>query len=106
MLTKRNPYGYGYPSITELLLLTQQAERNAKKKFDALSKEEQDEAIKEKEKEAKAIEALQEQKRVNACISQGKCPECLGKLIRGKKDKKNGYKRTWKCISCNKDIIN
>lgn len=105
MLTKRNPYGY--PSITELLLLTQQAaERNAKRKFDALSKEDQEEVIKAKEEEKKAREALQEQKRVNAYINQGKCPECLGKLIRGKKDKNNGYKRTWKCISCNKDIIN
>lgn len=90
-----NPYGDPYPSITELMLLTQQA----KKRFKSLPQEEQDRITSERE-------ALKEQKRVNACINQGKCPECLGKLIRGKKDKKNGYKRTWKCLKCNKDIIN
>jgi len=106
MLTNRNPYGDAYPSMTGLLSLILQAKQHAKKKFDALSKEEQDMVIKAKEEEAKTREAIQEQKRVNACINQGKCPKCLGKLIRGKKDKKNGYKRTWKCLSCDKDIIN
>jgi RNase P subunit RPR2 len=28
------------------------------------------------------------------------CPDCEGKLIRGKKDKKNGYKRIWACTNC------
>ena len=95
MLTKRNPYGDPYLSMMELLDLTQQA----KKEFKSLPQEEQDRITSERE-------AIQEQKRVNACINQGKCPKCLGKLIRGKKDKKNGYKRTWKCLSCDKDIIN
>lgn len=106
MLTIKNPYGDYYPFMTDLLLMAHQAKQDAKKKFDALSKEEQDMVIKTKGEEAKAREALQEQKRVNACIIQGKCPECQGKLIRGKKDKKNGYKRTWMCVTCNKDIIN
>ena len=95
MLTKRNPYGDPYLSMMELLDLTQQA----KKEFKSLPQEEQDRITSERE-------AIQEQKRANACISQGKCPHCLGKLIRGKKDKKNGYKRTWKCLKCDKDIIN
>jgi len=95
MISSNNPYRDPYPSITELLLMTQQA----KKRFKSLPQEEQDRITAERE-------ALQEQKRVNACISQGKCPECLGKLVRGKKDKKNGYKRKWKCTSCDKDIIN
>ena len=90
-----NPYGDPYPSISELLHMTQQA----KKRFMSLPQEEQDRINAQRE-------ADQEQKRVNACINQGKCPECLGKLVRGKKDKKNGYKRTWKCLSCDKDIIN
>jgi len=94
MLTKRSPYGDPYPSITSLLLLSDQAKRE----FKALPQEEQDRIISERE-------ALQEQKRANACINQGLCPNCLEKLIRGKKDKKNGYKRTWKCINCDKDII-
>jgi len=92
-----NSYPYGDPllSITMLSALTQQA----KKSWNARPQEERDRITAERE-------AIQEQKRANACISQGKCPHCLGKLIRGKKDKKNGYKRTWKCLKCDKDIIN
>jgi len=95
MLSSTRPFGDPYPSITELLLITQQA----KKKFKALPQEEQDRITSERE-------AIQEQKRVNACINQGLCPDCLSKLVRGKKDKKNGYKRTWTCLKCEKDIIN
>jgi len=94
MLTKRNPYGDPYLSMMELLDLTQQA----KKEFKSLPQEEQDRITSERE-------AIQEQKRANACINQGLCPDCLGKLIRGKKDKKNGYKRTWNCVKCDKDMI-
>jgi len=95
MLTKRNPYGYMLPSMMELLILTQQA----KSEFNSLPQDEQDRINTERE-------SLQEQKKVNECIQQGLCPDCLGKLIRGKKDKKNGYKRTWKCLKCDKDIVN
>lgn len=105
MPTNRNPYG-DYPSMIGLLSLIQQSKRDAKKKFNALSKEEQDIVIKQREEEAKARDIEQEQKRVSACINQGQCPNCLGKLLRGKKDKKNGYKRTWKCLMCDKEIIN
>lgn len=28
------------------------------------------------------------------------CPDCEGKLSRGKKEKKLNYERTWKCNSC------
>jgi len=94
MLTKRNPYGDIYPSITELLLMTQQS----KNRFKSLPQEEQDRITSERE-------AIKEQKRVNACINQGLCPDCLSKLIRGKKDKKNGYKRTWNCLKCDKDVV-
>lgn len=41
----------------------------------------------------------------NSLICRGICPKCNSKLIRGKKDKKNGYKRTWRCESCNMDFI-
>ena len=34
-------------------------------------------------------------------IRQGNCPSCEGKLIRGKKDKRNNYKRSWECRDCN-----
>ena len=28
------------------------------------------------------------------------CPDCEGRLIRGKKDKQNDYKRLWVCKDC------
>jgi carboxypeptidase C (cathepsin A) len=95
MLDPLHPYGNPLPAMMGLLHLAQQS----KKRFNSLPQEEQDRITAERE-------AIKEQKRVSACISQGKCPECLGKLIRGKKDKNNGYKRTWKCVNCDKDIIN
>lgn len=36
-----------------------------------------------------------------ASILQNICPSCKGKLVRGKKNKKNDYKRDWKCSKCN-----
>lgn len=33
-------------------------------------------------------------------VRQGICPSCEGKLIRGKKDKRNNYKRSWECKNC------
>jgi len=94
-MNSNNPYGDPWPSITGLLLMAQRAEDE----FKALPQEEQDQIIKARERDA-------EYKRVKACVEQGICPHCLGKLIRGKKDKKNGYMRTWKCLKCDKDMIN
>ena len=89
-----NLYGNPLITMTDIFYLTQQS----KARFKSLPQEEQGRITTKREAE-------QEQKRVNACIQQGLCPECLGKLIRGKKDKKNGYKRTWNCLKCEKDII-
>lgn len=91
-----NPYAFQNPllSITTLLSLV----HKAKQEFKTLPQEEQDRITAERE-------VIQEQKRVAACIQQGKCPHCLGKLTRGKKDKKNGYKRIWKCTKCNEEVI-
>ena len=94
-MNSNNPYGYPFPTITSLLLLAQREEN----KFKALPQEEQDRITTQREHE-------QEYKRVNVCIQQGKCPYCEGKLIRGKKDKRNNYKRTWKCLKCNEDMFN
>ena len=41
----------------------------------------------------------EEQQRVTK-IAQSICPNCESKLIRGKKDKKMGYKRQWQCTKC------
>jgi RNase P subunit RPR2 len=43
---------------------------------------------------------LSEQRIRHAKIMKNICPDCEGKLIRGKKDKKNDYKRIWTCKDC------
>lgn len=40
-----------------------------------------------------------EQARQNK-IRKNECPTCGGKLIRGNRDKNNGYKRDWICNDC------
>lgn len=35
-----------------------------------------------------------------AKIINNDCPTCGGKLVRGKKNKHNGYKRDWACSKC------
>jgi uncharacterized protein with PIN domain len=45
-------------------------------------------------------EELEKQRRTQIMIRQNICPICGGKLSRGKKNKHNGYKRTWTCTNC------
>ena len=33
-------------------------------------------------------------------IRSNSCPSCDGELIRGRRNKNNGYKREWACTSC------
>lgn len=55
----------------------------------------------EEKMERKEKRRLLEEERIRkAKIIKNICPECEGKLIRGKKDKKNDYKRIWNCESC------
>lgn len=35
-----------------------------------------------------------------ALVVSGNCPECEGKLSRGKKSKQHGHRRLWECTSC------
>lgn len=44
-------------------------------------------------------ELEREQKRKGK-IHKNICPDCEGKLSRGKKDKNNDYKRAWHCNLC------
>lgn len=60
-------------------------------------------SIEEREKLRQERELAREAHRMAVCIRQGECPECHSKLIRGKKDKKDDYKRSWFCESC--DIV-
>jgi len=54
----------------------------------------------EKAARKEARRKLSEQRARYAKIIKSICPDCEGKLIRGKKDKKNNYKRMWSCESC------
>lgn len=56
----------------------------------------EEERARRKEERLKASEERIRQ----AQIIHNICPSCEGKLVRGKKDKRNGYKRAWKCKSC------
>ena len=49
---------------------------------------------------ATIAEAQRKERRRQACIRLNTCPTCEGKLDRGKKDKKNDYKRVWICQKC------
>jgi transposase-like protein len=68
------------------------AER-ARARFNALP-------IAEQERIRKERADREERNRVEWFVRQGKCPYCESKLIRGKKDKNNDYKRVWHCPTC------
>lgn len=55
----------------------------------------EEKARREHEREAARLERVRQ-----AQIIQNVCPTCEGKLARGKKNKKNEYKRDWKCEAC------
>jgi len=56
----------------------------------------------EKDERAERRRLLSEERLRKARITKSICPDCEGKLIRGKKDKKNDYKRLWVCKNCGK----
>lgn len=98
MFNSGSPYGLPFGMSTEEAMLSfMTLGQQAKARFNALPKEEQERILKERADE-------KERKRVNWFLSQGKCPYCGSKLERGKKDKKNGYKRIWNCKTCALDI--
>lgn len=56
--------------------------------------------VEEKDEREERRKLLDEQRIRKAKVIQNICPDCEGKLVRGKKDKKNGYKRLWACKDC------
>lgn len=75
-----------YALITSLMV----ASANSKSKLTA----------EEKAERVEKIRLLEEERVRRAKIIKNICPNCEGKLIRGKKDKKNDYKRIWNCKDC------
>ena len=45
-------------------------------------------------------EAMRKERQRKASVIANICPVCDAKLIRGKKNKKNDYKRDWQCSVC------
>ena len=86
-------YNDPYLSMIDLLYLSQ----TVKSDFNKLPKEEQERILAEREQR-------EENRRIAACIQAGKCPTCLSNLIRGSKDKSDGYKRIWHCKKCDLDF--
>jgi hypothetical protein len=76
----------GYPSIEALVAASAMA--NA-----SLTPEEKAERRSKREE-------LEKKRRLVTMVRQGICPICGSKLHRGKKDKKNDYKRSWDCTTC------
>jgi predicted RNA-binding Zn-ribbon protein involved in translation (DUF1610 family) len=97
--------GVGLALATSMLMLGSMAYRKSRaEEFKNLSPEEQQKVIEEKQEEERRAQERKERRRVEWFIHQGKCPYCGKKLIRGKKSKENGYKRTWKCVNCNIEL--
>jgi len=87
---KRIVSGLGSNPLTTITAMMLGAKRNYNGKY---TKEEKE--IMRQEREAIKIEEFR-----CSQVRQGICPSCKGKLIRGKKDKRNDYKRLWDCKEC------
>jgi len=55
------------------------------------------EQVEERERESEKREEMRIRK---AKVMNNICPDCDGKLSRGKKEKELNYERTWKCGCC------
>lgn len=78
--------GYDLQLVRDLIEQSQE-------RFKLLPKEEQQKILVMREERRKI-------KQIDIYVHRGICPECGGKLIRGEKDKNNGYKRHWDCSKC------
>lgn len=56
--------------------------------------------VEERERRKQANEDARQERIRQAQIIRNVCPSCEGKLVRGKKDKRNDYKRVWNCLNC------
>lgn len=82
--------GLGSNPLTTITSMMLGANQKYKEKY---TKEERE--IMRQEREVSRLEEIR-----CSQVRQGICPSCEGKLIRGKKDKRNNYKRSWECKEC------
>lgn len=83
--------GVGSNPLSTITAMMLSANRNFNEKY---TKEEQLEMKLKRE-------AIRKEEVRCSYIRQGICPSCEGRLIRGKKNKRNDYKRSWDCKECN-----
>ena len=96
-------YGnYPYDFLNLLHELNLMKKEN-KRKFEAMTPGEQQEYLRKEQEEKERIKQAEQAVIHNKYINRGYCPGCKSKLVRGKKDKKKGYKRSWYCNSCDKN---
>jgi rubrerythrin len=87
------PYGNPYATVTLLSAMLQ----GVKIKQRSETPEEKQTRLEERAKR-------EENQKIKAYILANICPEDGSKLVRGKKDKKNGYKRPWVCQTCGLEL--
>lgn len=89
-----NPYGDFATNVAFLQTIVKQAEKRRAKM-----------TPEELEVERVETEERNKQYNINKHINQGVCPDCKSKLVRGKKDKNNNYRRTWTCSECDNKFM-
>lgn len=86
--------GYSKDDFTFNLALLQTLHQQAKFRDAKLTPEER------KERD-RVYDEIKEKQRIDHFVRRGLCPDCGGRLTRGKKDKHNDYKRECTCTNCN-----
>lgn len=82
--------GVGSNPLSTIVKMMLGANRNYNEKY---TKEERERMRQERE-------AIRNEEIRCSHIRSGICPSCEGKLVRGKKDKRHNYKRSWECKEC------
>jgi hypothetical protein len=91
------PYGNPMVSLAFLSAMTRLADKYKKEEAERTPEERQ---IRD-ERYKKLREERERKRHLNECILKNICPSGDGgKLVRGKKYSKNGYKRPWVCSKC------
>lgn len=82
-----------YPMLSALMIESARVERSLTPEQKA-----------EREVQRKRREELQKSKEIVRKIRANECPDCDGKLDRGKKEKKRDYARKYTCRECTRNF--